>query len=203
MIQFVILGLSSAAGVMVGRKIFLDKKSPEIQEEKQVKSLLKKAKRGRIGIELQREYVIKDDTLILAEEDVPLDNTHGNRVLVSEMEFARSANVSLQIDRRGGTSSSWHAGLWSTLDSWTSGQISRSLGVQVGGQVTRRVVLRLSCDPGRQALYRVIWKQQSRRGVLEARVGRKVIEIPYLVNYGLSYSLESIAQPEALQLGKE
>ncbi|MBF0587885.1 MAG: hypothetical protein HQL53_02030 [Magnetococcales bacterium] len=184
-----LLVASSAVGIWVGRK-FIWPQTPEQIRAKEMKA--RRKQRQSQPIELIREYVMADEPVILATEEVPLDNRFGNRVLISELEFSRTATISLNLGNSQGMSSTFHNSLIKLVQSWSSAHMSRSLGMQVGSQINRSIRLRLSCDPGKMAMYRVLWKQESRRGVLEMRIRNKTYEIPYTMTYGLSHSLESL-----------
>ncbi|MBF0448105.1 MAG: hypothetical protein HQL67_07895 [Magnetococcales bacterium] len=179
-------GLSAALGVVIGKKIAnfsrdglrLGKLSGSFGRE--------------VGVEIVKERILRDETLILAIEEVPLDNRFGVEKLSCDHEFIRSATISLDIERSREVGSSIRTSLWKVLESKASGELSRSLGVRMGSQLTRRVRLSFSVARKRSVNYRIIWKQESRRGEFDVRIANKRnYTIPYMVTYGLSHSVES------------
>ncbi|MBF0444816.1 MAG: hypothetical protein HQL68_04450 [Magnetococcales bacterium] len=179
-------GISAALGVFLGRKV------AKIARDNSLASDLSRPFDMPVSVEIIREYIVSDETLILATEDVPLDNRQGNQSLTSEHEFVRTATISMEIDRSREVGTSIRAGLWKAFESKASGELSKSLGVKVGSQLSRRVRLKFSVAPKEAVRYRIVWKQESRRGEFEVLVGdKKKYKVPYLVTYGLSHSVES------------
>lgn len=181
-------GLTAAAGLLLGRKI------AKIGSNLGSKGTLSKQFNKPLTVEIAREYILSDETLVLATEEVPLDNRFGSHVLTSEHEFVRSASVALDIDRSREIGSSVRSGIWKAFEARASGELSKSLGVKIGSNITRRVRLKFSVAPQRAVNYRIIWKQESRRGEFELVIGgRKRYKVPYMVTYGLCHSVESVA----------
>ncbi len=182
-------GISAAVGVMLGRK------AAKAVTGKGAKDKVSQKFNKPVDIEILREYIISDETLVLATEDVPLDNRYGNQPLTSEHEFTRTASISMEIDRSREIGSSMRTSLWKAFETRASGELSKSLGVKIGSQITRRVRLRFAVKPQHAVSYRVIWKQESRRGESEVLIGgKKQYKVPYMVTYGLSHSVESIQE---------
>lgn len=150
---------------------------------------------GEFPYHLVQERVIQEESVILAMEDVPLDNRFGSRVLVSEHEFSRTATATLKISHQRELESSTELDV-RVMESVVKGRFAKQLGVDVGSQISRRVRLRFEADPGKFVHYRVVWKQESRRGILEILAGNKTHHVPYLVTYGLFHSVESLPQTE-------
>jgi hypothetical protein len=178
--------LSAALGVFLGRKMGKAAGSDGL------KGKISKSFNKPVTVEILKEYIVSDETLVLATEEIPLDNRYGNQPLTSEHEFIRSASITMEVDRNREIGSSLRTSFWKAFETRASGELSKSLGVKVGGQVSRRVRLRFSVRPEMAVTYRIIWKQESRRGEFEVLVGEKQrYKIPYMVTYGLSHSVES------------
>lgn len=176
------MGLFSAVGYVLGKQAAKKNKSGE-----------EPIHSNEIRVEIIRDHVFSDESLILATEDIPLDNRYGDRVLNSENEFSRSATVTLDIDRSTEVNSSLRSGFGKIFSSQIGGELSKSLGVRVGSQINRKIRLNFSVSPYKKVLYRVIWKQESRRGEFEIMVnGKRRFRVPYLITYGLSHAVESI-----------
>ncbi|MBF0191929.1 MAG: hypothetical protein HQL99_12445 [Magnetococcales bacterium] len=146
------------------------------------------------AIEFLRESITGEDSLVLATEEVPLDNRYGNKVLSSEHEFSRTANISLSIIEHQSSGHHLKAALWILLESMVQKELKKSLHIEFGTQITRRVKINFSTDPGFMVRYRVVWKQTSRRGVFEVKIGSEIHIIPYVVTFGLSHAVESVAE---------
>jgi hypothetical protein len=139
-------------------------------------------------------YDLADErSVVIATEDVPLDNRHGNSTLTSEHEFSHTATSSLRLDRQQELGGHLQAGAWSLLEAQVQAQVSKSLGIEVGQQITRRVVLKFEAKPGNVVHYRVLWKQTARSGSLEIVAGRDTLRVPFTVTYGLYHAVESLA----------
>lgn len=176
------VGVFSAVGYVLGQRAA--KKAADGEEPVSSKE---------IRVEIIRDHVFSDESLILATEDVPLDNRFGDRVLTSDNEFSRTATVALDIDRSTEVSSSWRSGFGKMFTSEIAGELSRSLGVKIGSHISRRIRLNFAVSPHKQVIYRVVWRQESRRGEFEIMVnGKRRFRVPYLITYGLSHSVESI-----------
>ncbi|MBF0453962.1 MAG: hypothetical protein HQL72_03980 [Magnetococcales bacterium] len=180
-------GLSAAIGHFLGRK------AAKLANKEGLKSNLSSHFNKPVSIQIIREYIVSEETMVLATEDIPLDNRYGSQSLTSEHEFIRTASISLDIDRSREVGTSLRTGFWKAFETRASGELSKSLGVKVGSQVSRRVRLRFSVAPHKGVRYRIVWKQESRRGEFEVLVGdKKKYRIPYMITYGLSHSVESL-----------
>lgn len=145
------------------------------------------------AVRLLRESIVEERPIVLATEEVPLDNRFGNKILVSEHEFVRTATIALTMAHDQVTTAGLKASWWPVLENLAQEEIKKTLGVELNTQITRRVKVIFSTEPGHLVRYRVIWKQDSRRGLLEVEVGGGMYAIPYLVTFGLSHSIESMA----------
>lgn len=176
------VGVFSAVGYLLGRRAA--KKREDGEEPVHA---------NEMRIEMIRDHVFSDESFILATEDVPLDNRYGDRVLSSDNEFSRTATVTLDIDRSTEVNSSVRSGFGKLFSSQIGGELSKTLGVRVGSQITRKIRLNFSVSPYKKVLYRVVWKQESRRGEFDIMVnGKRRFRVPYLITYGLSHSVESL-----------
>lgn len=138
-----------------------------------------------------RESVIQEESIVLAVEDVPLDNRFGTRVLASEHEFSRTATTDLKLAQTRELDSSYKYDA-RVLESIAKARFAKQFGMEMGSQINRRIRLKFEADPGHFVHYRVIWKQESQRGTLEFEVGSHSYQLPYLVTYGLYHSVESL-----------
>ncbi|HIJ84156.1 MAG: hypothetical protein HW380_1226 [Magnetococcales bacterium] len=180
------MGVFSAVGYILGDRA-AKKNAPG---EKTVGS-------KEIRVEIIRDHVFSDESLILACEDVPLDNRFGDRVLSSDNEFSRTATVALDLDRSSEVNSSLRSGFGKMFSSEIAGELSKSMGVKIGSQISRKIRLSFSVSPHKKVIYRVVWKQESRRGEFDIMVNdKRRFRVPYLITYGLSHSVESIEDVE-------
>jgi hypothetical protein len=181
-------GISAVLGVVVGRKV------AEIAREDRLKKGYSKAFNKPVTVDIVKEYIVSDESLILATEDVPLDNRYGDQDLSSEHEFARTATISLEVAHNREVGSALNSGFFKAFETKIADELSKSLGTKIGSQITRRVRLKFSVGPQKYSKYRIVWKQESRRGLFEIMVSnKKRYKIPYMVTYGLSHSVESIS----------
>jgi hypothetical protein len=188
-------GVSAMLGVFVGRKV------AQFAREDRLMKGHAKAMNKPIFIEIKREYILSDESLILATEDVPLDNRFGNQPITSEHEFVRSASITLEVDKGREVDTSLRTGFWKAFETKAADSLSKSLGSKVGSQITRRVRLKFSVAPEKSVNYRIVWKQESRRGVMDIMVGnKKRYKVPYMVTYGLSHSVESISNGSVMNM---
>lgn len=181
MLPFLYMGAASGIGLLLGKKLFPRK--PRSNPKK---------KPNTLSIQTLGHTLVDEKNLVLATEEIPLDNRFGSKPLESEHEFAHTATISLQIGRTGKTSVGFKSSLLKALESRTEGEINKSLGIEVGSRISRRVRLKFATDPGKCVRYRVVWSQQSRRGVFDVQIGKRIVGIPYMVAYGLSHAVESI-----------
>lgn len=143
------------------------------------------------------QKIVQEEELVLATEDVPMDNRFGNQPIVSEHEFLRSAKISLELNLDKHLDSAANIALFSALKTELHTRLSRRLGVEMDTQISRHIRLRFTAAPGHKVCYRVVWKQSSQRGLFEVGVGRHVYQLPYMVTYGLSHAVQSIAMDES------
>lgn len=141
-----------------------------------------------LGQSMEREVEV-----VLAREDVPMDNRFGNQPFVSEHEFTRTAKVSINTDLGNLVESESSFRVLSILQAELDSRLLRKLGVAVGAQFSRHIRLKFTAAPGEKVLYRLLWKQSSQRGLFKVGIGRHCHHIPYMVTFGLSYAVQSIA----------
>ncbi|MBF0262566.1 MAG: hypothetical protein HQL97_12130 [Magnetococcales bacterium] len=147
-------------------------------------------------IELVGERLLQEESVILATDDVPLDNRHGNKVLTSEHEFTRTAEISFAVDRSQERSNQVKSSLLRLVDGMVEKELKKALHIEFGTQISRRVKIHFSTEPGQMVHYRLTWKQTSRRGVFYFNVGTERHVVPYVVTFGLSHSVESLGEGE-------
>ncbi|MBF0126735.1 MAG: hypothetical protein HQM02_05935 [Magnetococcales bacterium] len=190
MYQLIPLGIASIAGYFLGKKLFVEPKGQASSSQEVPSQSLFGG--NAPSIQVLEERIQSEEAVILATEEIPLDNRFGNKLLSSEHEFARTATVSMKLERGSKLVSDFKTSLWNLLESRTLMEIGKNLGISAGSEITRRIRLKFAVDPGRFVIYRVIWKQTERRGVMDVGVGGKIVEVPYLVTYGLTHVVESI-----------
>ncbi len=193
MYQLIPMGIASLAGYILGKKLFglpADKSKTDeaINDGNQDSFPLAK----HPSIQILAEHLQSEEEVILATEEIPLDNRFGDQLLTSEHEFARSASVAMKLDKSSKMVSDFKSSLWSFIESRTQLELGKSLGISAGTEITRRIRLKFAVDSGRFVIYRVIWKQSSRRGIFEISAGGKIVEVPYLITYGLTHVVESV-----------
>ncbi|MBF0427599.1 MAG: hypothetical protein HQL94_01640 [Magnetococcales bacterium] len=186
MYQLIPYGISSFVGYLLGKKLFASEDKPPSDLS---------PLRGHPSIQIVAEQILTEDPVVLATEEIPLDNRFGNKLLSSEHEFARTATVAMKLDRGSKLVSDFKSSLLDFLETRTQLELGKSIGVSAGAEITRRIRLKFAVDPGRFVLYRVVWKQTSRRGIFEIMAGGKMVEVPYLATYGLTHVVESVQHP--------
>ena len=159
----------------------------QAQQKKRSKPIIKTE-----DIRIVEESVIEDSNVILSKEDVPLDNRFGEKSLMSEHLFSRTANITMEMERTKDFSGSLGADIFSLLEAKAQTKLSRALGFKIGSEITREIKLKFSAAPGQFAHYIVTWKQDTRRGVYKMTMDNKQYSIPFMVTYGLCHSVESI-----------
>ncbi|MEO5364484.1 MAG: hypothetical protein H7838_12790 [Magnetococcus sp. DMHC-8] len=184
MLPFIYAGVVSTIGALMGRRL----------AEAHHRRRASKADRlpTTSSVRILAHHLLAETTLTLATEDVPMDNRFGNKPMSSEHEFSQTATISLELGDSHRVAAGAKTTLWNLLESKAEMEIGKNLGVEVGSQINRRVRLRFATDPGQFVRYRVVWQQQSRRGVLEIQAGRHIFQLPYLIAYGLSHTVESL-----------
>lgn len=139
------------------------------------------------------QTVLPEKAVVLAIDEVPLDNRFGNQPFVSEHDFSRSAKVSVEV----ALGKQWQAAsdlvLPFSLKAALRHQLARKAGVEIGAHISRSVRIRFTAAPGEKVLYRVVWKQGAQRGLFKVKVERRVHTVPYMVTYGLSHEIQSVA----------
>jgi hypothetical protein len=79
----------------------------------------------------------------------------------------------------------------SLLETEIKTNLSRSIGIEIGDQVTRRVVVKLEAGPGENIIYKIVWQQNKRKGLANVAIGANELQIPYETTYGLFHSIET------------
>ncbi|MEO5376720.1 MAG: hypothetical protein H7832_02890 [Magnetococcus sp. DMHC-6] len=183
--------ISTAIGSFLGDKLASATHAAQDRKKTFAKAIRSPAD---ISVQVARDYIVQEDEILLATEEIPLDNRFGSRVLVSEHELTRTASISLEIDHKREMGASVKASLWKSFESQASGELAKSMGIDLSSQITRRVSLRFETLPGKRVNYRVNWKQESRRGILEVKIGhnRRIWRLPYFMTYGLYHTVESL-----------
>ncbi|MBF0123871.1 MAG: hypothetical protein HQL60_00885 [Magnetococcales bacterium] len=188
MLQLIPYGLAIVVGSVLGKKIY-----PTVEKRKRVAAAPPRAALSSPTIQLLRESVIQENPIILAVEEIPLDNRFGNKMLVSEHEFARTATIELTLGQNRQAATEIKTHMWRLLENMAQEELRRSLNIEVGAQISRRVKITLSTEPGAMVRYKVVWKQDSRRGLFDVKIGNTIHSIPYTVAFGLSHTIESLA----------
>ncbi|MBF0461914.1 MAG: hypothetical protein HQL87_11000 [Magnetococcales bacterium] len=183
MLPFLYAGVVSVVGVVLGKRLAAAQAS---RPGGQV------ARRSTLTVQVLAHRLLEETRQTLATEEVPMDNRFGNKPLSSEHEFSQTATVSLELGDSRRVTTATKTTLWGLLENKAELAVGKGLGIEVGSQITRRVRLRFATDPGQFVRYRVVWQQMSQRGVLEMRAGRQIVQLPYLVVYGLSHTVESL-----------
>lgn len=184
MVPFLYAGAVSIIGVVLGKRLANAHKKPKTSGDGRLQT--------RLSVHILAHHILEESHLILATEDVPMDNRFGNKSLSSEHEFSQTATIALELGDSKRLSVAAKTTLWQLLESKAEAELGKSLGIEVGSQINRRVRLRFATDPGEFVRYRVIWQQQSQRGMLEIQAGKHIFQLPYLVAYGLSHTVESL-----------
>ena len=183
MLPFISFGVLSVASIIMGNR-FADARKKRPPKTSQPQS--------SASVHILAQRTIAETSMILATEEIPMDNRFGNKQFSSEHEFSQTASVSLALGNNRIISAAKKSNLWKLLESKTELEIGKNLGVDVGSQISRRVRLRFATDPGEFVRYRVVWQQQSQRGIFDIRAGKRIFQLPYMVTYGLSHSVESL-----------
>ena len=138
------------------------------------------------------DVFLKESEAVSTEEEIPLDNRHGSSPLISEHEFSRTVNNSFSINKENNLNGRIKTSLWSLVETEVKKNLTKSLGIEIGEQITRRVTVRLEAAPGKFVKYRLIWKQKQREGTALINIENKEIQVPYTTTYGLFHSVESV-----------
>ncbi|GAB6053013.1 hypothetical protein JCM17960_18330 [Magnetospira thiophila] len=155
-------------------------------------SALGKRKPGKSMIHFAREIWEPEEDVILATEEIPLDNSHGASMLVTELYFTRSASVRIEVERDRGSLSELSAEMFTLLKNQTEYYLKRTLSLNLEAVVERKVHLKLTAPPHGISHYRIVWKQTGMRGFYEVEVGDRFYQVPFLVAQGLSLSVDTL-----------
>ncbi|MBF0097034.1 MAG: hypothetical protein HQM04_13380 [Magnetococcales bacterium] len=188
MLQLIPYGLAAVVGGMLGKKYLPQLIDAQQKEGTWVPFL----KSSLPPITILGESVVKELPVVLATEEIPLDNRYGTTMLVSEHEFVRTATVGLSVGREQVLSANMKSILWPVLESVVQDELKKSLRIDFGTQVTRRVKIVFSAEPGHLVRYRLVWRQDSRQGVYDIRMGNEQLSVPYMVTFGLFHAVESV-----------
>ncbi|MBF0138056.1 MAG: hypothetical protein H7833_09905 [Magnetococcus sp. DMHC-1] len=134
-----------------------------------------------------------EEQLLLATEEIPLDNRQGSHNMVSEHEFSRSAKVELDLSRNHEVEGGFSADLWKIVQNKASLAVSKRWGIKVGSEIKRRVTLRFTVGAGCMVCHHIRWKQNLRRGVFRIAHPHGTLKLPYMVSYGLSHEVVTVA----------
>lgn len=193
MLQLIPYGVAAVLGGLLGKKF-----GPMVLADQLGESLdANQAERKTVSlIELVGERLIQEESVILATEEVPLDNRHGNKVLTSEHEFVRTAEIRFAVERSQEKANQVKSSVWRLVDGMVQKELKKNLQIEFGTQITRRVKIQFSTEPGRMVRYRLVWKQSSRRGFYHVNIGTERHVVPYVVTFGLSHAVESLVEGE-------
>ncbi|MBF0177881.1 MAG: hypothetical protein HQL63_13690 [Magnetococcales bacterium] len=198
MIQLLLPLLISGLGGAVEGLLFYDLMNPPVRQTRKTSPdlcggpVVSGAKTDQMDI--FKETILEENSVVLAREDVPLDNRFGLERVVSDHIFTQTAQTSVSFARNRSLEGSVQGKLFTLAETRIRADLSRELGCRIGQEITREIRLRLTAPPQVFAHYHVLWKQDTRRGIYDVVMGRKRIQIPYLVTYGLSHSVESIQE---------
>lgn len=142
---------------------------------------------------LVSDSIDADGDIVISTEDVPLDNRHGSSPISSEHEFSQTAKISVSLAKNQEVSAGINATVWSVFEADLNAKIAKNLGVEIGKEIHRRVTVKFEALPGKFVRYRVVWKQNVRRGNFEVAIGSTTTKVPYEVIYGLFHSIESMS----------
>lgn len=183
-------------GIAVGRSISLLRKSntsPTLPMTQDPASLNTKKDLPPAAFILVSDSIDGDGNIVISTEDIPLDNRHGSSPISSEHEFSQTAKISVSLVKNQEVSAGINATVWSVFEADLNARIAKNLGVEIGQEIHRRVTVKFEALPGKFVRYRVVWKQNVRRGNFEVAIGSKNVKIPYEAIYGLFHSIESIS----------
>lgn len=169
-------------------------KTQNISKDKSIKkSSSVSASAEADSVNLLEEKVCEENDTIIGTEEIPLDNRFGSSTLVSEHEFTRTATTHLKIEHDKNIEGRFKVGVWSVLEAEVRSNLAKGIGMELGDQVSRRVTVKFEAAPGKLVRYRVLWKQNTRKGVFSISVGTQTVQLPYSVTFGLYHSVESLS----------
>jgi hypothetical protein len=132
-------------------------------------------------------------TMVVAVEEIPLDNRYSDTDIKSEHSFSHSANASVEIVHHNEAELKFGTDLWKLLESQVSYRLGREIEQDIGTRIQREVNLTFHAAARTRVHYKVIWKQSMRWGSVIWQMGNKVNKIPFVVHYGLFAEVISIA----------
>ncbi|MEO5341958.1 MAG: hypothetical protein H7842_01235 [Gammaproteobacteria bacterium SHHR-1] len=141
------------------------------------------------GIELDKD---SDEDVIVTSEEIPLDNGQGSDVMSSEHEFSCCAGNELSLHRSHEIEMGLDHALFPLLEAGIAKSLRKGMGLEMNERITRSVKIRFNVAPGARNRYRIIWKQQRRRGSLVFKQDRQELRLPFEITYGLSHEVESL-----------
>ncbi|MBF0110534.1 MAG: hypothetical protein HQL76_15305 [Magnetococcales bacterium] len=189
MLQLIPYGVAALVGGLLGKKYF-----PILADQTRKRKGVLATSPSMEHIELLGESMLQEESIILATEEVPLDNRFGNQILTSEHEFTKSATVALTIGQDQTNGGQVEAVFLPIMKTLIRGELKKSLRVDFDTMITRRVKINFSTQPGQWVRYRLTWRQTSRRGLFNLKIGGEIHNIPYLVTFGLSHAVESLEE---------
>ncbi|WP_130470100.1 hypothetical protein [Candidatus Magnetaquicoccus inordinatus] len=188
MLQLIPYGLAAVVGGLLGKKYL-----PQLIDAQQKQGgWIPFVNASLPPIQILAESLIQEQPVVLATEEIPLDNRYGTTMLVSEHEFTRTATVGLSVGREQTLTANMKSILWPVLESVVQEELKKNLRVEFGSQITRRVKIVFSAEPGHLVRYRLVWRQDSRQGVYDIRIGNEQLAVPYMVTFGLFHAVESM-----------
>ncbi|MBF0255932.1 MAG: hypothetical protein HQL47_05600 [Gammaproteobacteria bacterium] len=144
------------------------------------------------GIELEQGA---DTSVIVTTEEIPLDNREGSDVMSSEHEFSCCAGNELSLHRSSETEYMLEQKIFGLLEAGIAKSLRKGMGFEVNERVSRSVKIRFNVASGSQNRYRIVWKQQRRKGSLVFRQAGQRLRLPFEITYGLSHEVESLPIP--------
>lgn len=147
-------------------------------------------------VRIIEDQVHEEKQVVIGVEEMPLDNRYGTSTVVSEHEFTRTEKTHLTVEETKNVQGLIKGGIWSLIEAEIKNVLSKTLAVEIGGEISRRVTLKLEAPPGKMVRYRISWKQTKRVGSIKLVMGKKTFDVPYTINHGLFHSLESLSESE-------
>ena len=138
------------------------------------------------------DSILSEQEIISTEEEIPLDNRHGSSPLISEHEFSRTVTNSFILSKSQVMDGKIKTSLWTLIETEVRKNLTKSIGIEIGEQITRRVTVKLEAAPGQFVRYKLVWKQKQRDGSALVNIKKKEFQIPYSTTYGLFHAVESV-----------
>jgi len=145
-----------------------------------------------ITFQFVSDKMLSEREIVSMQEEIPLDNRHGTSPLISEHEFSRTVTNSFVINKTQLTDGRIKTSLWTLIETEVRKNLSKSMGIEFGEQITRRVTVKFEAAPGTLVRYKIIWKQKQRDGSALINMENKQLQIPYSSTFGLFHAVESI-----------